>query len=808
MTESHQACYHCGLPNEQGAIYPVTIAGTEHYMCCPGCQAVAESIVTMGLDDYYQFREKLPEVSPRDMDTDLEQLLFYDRDKVQEKYLQEQSSDHKSISLMVTGIVCAACTWLIETRLGKLDGIIRITVNQSTSRAVVSWDPDIIQLSDILRSFSALGYQAQPYDMAAKEQSLILEKKRFLQRLAIAGLGMMQVMMYSLGFYLDLHQEMSESNWHLLRWVSLLISTPVVFYAASPFYLSAYKSLRNKAVNMDVPVTIAIFAAWIASTYATVVGTGEVYFDSVSMFVFFLLTGRYLQMIAIHKSGRALEERLGTQPETAIRIRDGEQERVLLDDVEPDDVLLVKTAAQVPCDGILIDDVAEVDESILTGESTPLRKHRQQSLPAGAINTSDAFRIRVTERVENSTLASIINLLQNARETKPRVQEIANQVASYFVSGILLLALITGTYWQFNDPSMVFATVLAVLVITCPCALSLATPVAVTAAMGNMTSTAVLINRASALFNLTHATDFVFDKTGTLTTGRFRLTEFNNHSQRHDDDVLALIAAMEKQSEHPIATAFDTIDSDSIQFDSLNRRPGVGLEAIVDGNRYQIGNNQLFTAADVGEQADASTIQLFFLVNDTLVADMVLTTEIRPEAYELIRSLQESGKAVHLLSGDKSAHVEYLASSLHIESENVRSGFTPEQKLEYIESLQSSHTDTASRRYAVMIGDGINDSPAMASASVSVAMAGATDITKVNADMILMKESLTLIDYAYRLSRKTRRIIKQNIIWAVSYNLIGVPLAMVGLVTPWIAALGMSFSSLVVVLNALRLAKK
>ncbi|MEL0067518.1 MAG: heavy metal translocating P-type ATPase [Gammaproteobacteria bacterium] len=800
MNKLAQFCYHCGLPNEQGTAYPVEIAHQTHHMCCPGCQAVAESIVSMGLADYYQFREKLPEISPRDMTTDKASLVFYDHDKVQQKYVQSSTTDDSRISLIITGIVCSACTWLIESRISKLNGIHRITVNQSTNRATVEWDPKLIQLSDILAAINALGYQAQPYDRAAKEQALITQKKRYLQKLAVAGLGMMQVMMYSLGFYLDSNQEMSESTWQLLRWVSLFISTPVVLYAASPFYLSAFKSLRNKVVNMDVPVTIAIIAAWLASVYATLVGVGEVYFDSVSMFVFFLLTGRYLQMMAIHKSGRALEERLGSQPETALRLLGNQHERVLLEDVEAGDVLIVKPASQVPCDGLLLESSAEVNESILTGESTPVLKSQEQLIAAGSINSADTFHIKVTDRVENSTLASIIRLLQNARETKPRIQEIADRVASYFVLGILLLTTLTALYWYYTDSTMVFATVLAVLVVTCPCALSLATPVAITTAIGHLTSRAVLLNRSSALFNLNQATDFVFDKTGTLTTGRFQLQSFNNHSDMADDALLALVATIESQSEHPIATAFSEFETANFAISDVKRIAGVGLSVVINGDVYQLGNNQLLT--DDAAKTQSPEIHLYLLKNDQLQAEFIVTTEIRPEAAALIRSLQERKLAIHLLSGDKSAHVAALAEKLHIPTDTVLSGVSPSEKLAYIEQLQ------VAGKLAVMVGDGINDSPAMAAASVSIAMTEATDITKVNADMILMRESLTLIEKAYQLSLKTRQIIKQNIVWAISYNLIGVPLAMAGLLTPWIAALGMSFSSLIVILNALRLAKK
>jgi len=773
-------------------------------MCCPGCQAVSESIIAMGLSDYYHFRESLPETSPRDIETDLEQLLFYDHDKVQDKYVELNAENQRSIALMVSGIVCSACTWLIETRIGQLKGVASISVNQSTSRAKLSWDPELIQLSEILKAISDLGYQAQPYDQKIREQQLVKDKKQFLQRLAIAGLGMMQVMMYSLGFYLDLNQEMSQATWALLRWVSLLISAPVVFYAASPFYISAFKSLKNKAINMDVPVTIAIFSAWIASTYATVVGAGEVYFDSVSMFVFFLLTGRYLQMIAIHKAGRVLDERLGTRPETAIKLSGNEQQRVLLEEVNPGDKLLVKPGSQIPCDGTLIDTAAQIDESILTGESYPIRKYQAELVAAGAINVGAAFVIEVTQRVEESTLANVIRLLQQAKESKPKIQQVADKIASYFVASILVLAIATAVYWYNTAPEHVFATVLAVLVITCPCALSLATPVAITTALGRLTAWSVLVNRSSALFNLSQLTDIVFDKTGTLTTGRFVIEDFENFSNQSDEQLKSIMATLESRSEHPIATAFDEYELSAANITELSMIDGKGLQARLDGKLYQLGNAQFMTKEQMNHYHDdylTSGTQLFLLCEQDCLARLVIDTEIRSDAQQTIDSFIKQGLKVHLLSGDKEQHVTSMGKRVGIPEHNVRGGQLPEQKLEYIKLIQIDGGRAA------MIGDGLNDSPAMAAATVSIAMSQSTDITKVNADMILLTERISLVSKSYHLSAKVRRIIKQNLTWAFSYNMLGVPLAMTGYITPWIAAAGMSVSSLVVVVNALRLSR-
>jgi len=339
-------------------------------------------------------------------------------------------------------------------------------------------------------------------------------------------------------------------------------------------------------------------------------------------------------------------------------------------------------------------------------------------------------------------------------------------------------------------------------VITCPCALSLATPVAITTAIGHLTSSAVLINRSSALFNLNQATDFVFDKTGTLTTGRFELTAFKNHSDMPDDELLSVVSALESHSEHPIASAFNHIEPATCDLKNIRRIPGVGMSANYQGAQFKVGNEALISENSSIANNDSADIKLYLINEIQLLAEFTITTKVRDEALALIQTLQSEGRRIHLLSGDKSGHVKHLAQYLSIPEDCVQSGVTPEEKLAYIEGLQ------ANGALAVMVGDGINDSPAMASASVSIAMTEATDITKVNADLILMRESLMLIQKAYALSIKTRQIIKQNITWAISYNLIGVPLAMTGLVTPWLAALGMSFSSLVVILNALRLAKK
>ncbi len=820
MADSSNHCFHCGLPNTATADakskYPVVVNDETEYVCCPGCQAVCESIISLGLSDYYQFRENLPDVSPKELEADLEQLEFYDHQKVLSKYTSLDDEQNQSIALMIQGIVCSACTWLIESRISKMPGIKIISVNQTTSRALVSWDPEIVKLSEILKSINLLGYQAQPYDQKIKEQQLIDENKRALKKLAVAGLGMMQVMMYSLGFYLDTGSEMSHSTATILRWTSLLISAPVVFYSASSFYISAFKALKNKAVNMDVPVTIAIFSAWGASLYTTLMGQGEVYFDSVSMFVFFLLTGRYLQMKAIHRASRVLEFKLKSKPETALRISENVekrviQERVLLDDVLVDDHLLIKPGQQIPCDGIVIKGETSVDESLLTGESMPLHRKIGDNVAAGSINKGDAITIAVTKIAEDSTLNGIIKLMQRAQQDKPDIQLFADKIASYFVTMVLVVALSTGLFWLQQDSHQAFNAVLAVLVVTCPCALSLATPVAITTALGRLTSMSLILNRTKVMSSLSELTDVVFDKTGTLTTGGFSVSELDNRSEIFDSEVLYIISLIESESEHPIATAFQNNDTSTIvqeyakkyQLDETSLISSKGIEAIISGERWMIGNSSILsneTIYSADEKLPAGQLALYLLQDEQCIAKVIVKTEIRKDAATTIEQLKSMGIKVHLLSGDQQSNVQQTADELAIDT--FYGEQTPEQKLAYINALTSKGLNVA------MVGDGVNDSPAMAASLVSFAIAKSTDITKTSADIVMLSDQLSSILDAIRLSKSTRRIIKQNLLWALSYNVLAIPLAVSGFITPWIAAAGMSLSSLVVVFNALRLNRR
>ena len=473
-----QECFHCGLPVPSGADYGVEIDGVRQPMCCHGCQAVAQAILDAGLGDFYRFRtEKSPQAREL-VPEQLRELELYDRDDLQKNFVQQEVGEQREAALILEGIVCAACVWLNERHVKALPGVLDFAVNYATHRARVRWDNQRIRLSQILEAISAIGYHAHPFDPGRQEQVYKDEKTRALRRLAVAGLAMVQVMMLAVALYAGDYEGMSDSLRNFLRWVSLLLTTPVILYAARPFFASAWRDLRRRQLGMDVPVSLAIGAAFIASAWATVTGHGEIYFDSVTMFTFFLLAGRFLEMGARHRAGEAAEELVKLLPATAARLTEAGEERVPVADLAPGDRVLVRPGDGVPADGRVLEGSSSVDESLLTGESLPQVRGVGDLLVGGTVNNESPLVMRVEQVGEATVLSAIVRLLDRAQTEKPAVAQLADRVAGWFVAALLLVAAAVAWWWWQHDPAHAFSVTLSVLVVTCPCALSLATPAA------------------------------------------------------------------------------------------------------------------------------------------------------------------------------------------------------------------------------------------------------------------------------------------------------------------------------------------
>lgn len=768
-------------------------------MCCRGCQAVAQAIVDSGLTDFYRYRtEKSPQA--KDMvPGQLDELALYDREDLQKSFVKEQADDSREASLILEGIVCAACVWLNERHVRALPGVQDFSINYSTHRARVRWDNERIKLSDILEAISAIGYHAHPFDPGRQEQVYRKERRAALRRLAVAGLGMMQVMMLAVALYAGADEGMDTGLRHFLRWVSLLLTLPVILYSGQTFFTSAWRDIRRHQLGMDVPVALAMGAAFVASAWATVRGSGEIYFDSVTMFTFFLLAGRFLEMGARHRAGQAAEELVKLLPATAARISNGIEERVPVTDLVAGDLVLVRPGESVPADGRVTEGTSSVDESLLTGESLPQRRDVGDALVGGTVNNESPLFMQIEKVGEDTVLSAIVRLLDRAQTEKPGIARMADRVAGWFVAGLLLIACGVAWWWWQHDPEHAFAITLSVLVVTCPCALSLATPAALTAATGALTRLGVLTTRGHALETLARATHVIFDKTGTLTEGRLRLDSVEIFSMPGRDDCLRIAAALEQASEHPIARAIIAAAPDVVSAESLLASAGQGIEGVVEGKRYRIGVLAWVRELHAIETAVPEDALTSVVLGDEqgVLAHFRFADHLREGAGSAIQRLRQLGLKVELLSGDAYDVVQAVAEVLHIEQFQARC--RPEDKLARIQALQATGAVVA------MIGDGVNDAPVLAAAQVSLAMGGGTQLAHASADMVLLSEQLPHLVDAVHTSRRTLRVIRQNLAWALVYNLIALPLAAAGWIAPWMAAIGMSSSSLVVVLNALRL---
>ncbi|SDL99135.1 Cu2+-exporting ATPase [Franzmannia pantelleriensis] len=797
--ETPSSCYHCGSEVPVGAPWQIRLDEHHHPLCCPGCEAVAHAIVDGGLASYYRFRTELPERPDDRQAAKAETWAVFDDPGLQHQFVHPDGDD-VAATLAVDGITCAACAWLIEHRLNALDGITASAVNLTHHRVRVSWDPTRVSLSRILAEMAAIGYSAQPYEPDAAQARLQHEERMNVRRLIVAAVGMMQVMMFSVPIYVAEPGQISADLHALFHWLSFALTTPVVLFSAQPFFRNALRDLRTRTLGMDVPVSIAIGGAYLASGYAVIFDVGDVYFDSVAMFTCFLLFGRYVEARARRRSGHSGNAMSGALPLSAIRLTAEGEERILpANQLSAGDRVLVKPGHSVPADGIIEVGESSLDESMLSGEYLPVTRGVGDSVTGGSQNVESPLTVRVTHAGREARVASIVDLTDRAFTSRPKIAEAAARMAHLFVLRLLVVVVGVAAVWWFIDPSRVLWVTLSVLVVTCPCALALATPTALTAGHGQLRRRGVLVTRAHAIEGLSQATRVIFDKTGTLTRGEMQLVDTRPLTEQFDAERLRqLAAALEAHSEHPIARAFRPHRLSTLRAGEVVSRPGLGLEGDIDGQRYRLGKpNFAAPGHDLPPPSDGQWLLL--AADDEPLAWFGLRDHLREDAAATIAGLKAQGLAVSLLSGDTPASVAALAAQLGID--DWQAGASPEEKLAHIEARQ------AAGEQVIMVGDGINDVPVLAGADVSIAMNGATDLARTSADAVLLSPRLGRIVEAIELTRATRRIIRQNLIWSVCYNATALPIAALGVVPPWVAALGMSASSLVVVGNALRLTR-
>ena len=714
--------------------------------------------------------------------------------------------------LLVQGMYCAACSDAVESAVAGRPGVLSAQVHAATRRLVLRWDPALTRISDLARAVGDAGYRLLPLQQALSVNERLAETRKALWRLFVAGFCMMQVMMYTTPMYVTEPGEIDADLLHLLRWACWILSVPVLLFASGPFFRNAWRDLRQGRVGMDTPVSIGILVTFIASSGATFDPAGpwghEIWYDSLTMFVFFLLGGRYLELKARDRTAGALDALINRLPERCERQRDnGGFEPVSLKRLQVGDVVRVQAGQAFPGDGRLLSDGATVDEALLTGESHPVTRRRGEALVAGSFNLAGAALMRIERLGRDTRFAQIVQLMERAATDKPRLAQLADRIAAPFLLLVLLAAALSGWWWWQINPDRAIAVAVAVLIVTCPCALSLATPVAMLASAGALARRGVLVRRLQAFEALAGIDTVVFDKTGTLTRDRVVLREVLVRDGLDPQRALALAAPLARASLHPvsraIARAAEEIRLPEPAFSEVQEVPGRGLQA-GQGDAVRRLGSAGFCGLDEAEllragRSVADRPCAFLCDARGWLATFVLDEGVREEAAAVVERLHELGLETHLLSGDRAQAAERVARQLGIKV--VVAQASPERKLAELLELQQQ-----GRRLA-MVGDGLNDGPVLARADCSFALGHGAPLAQAQSDFVVQSGQLDEVVAAIVLARKTLQVVRQNLVWAAVYNLLAVPLALAGWMPPWLAGLGMAASSLLVIGNALRLAR-
>ena len=876
-------CYHCQQPVPAG-IHITDDHG--HAYCCHACEAVAHIISAHHLEQYYQVRDR-PAPRP-EHPYDPAHWQAYDLPEIAAQYTYKDGDDQE-IHLYIDGLHCAACTWLISHALQDAHGISHTRINLGTGRAEIRWRDT--PLSAILATIASLGYTPNLHTPDEEDNKQRRERNHDLLRLIVAGLGMMQVMMFATGLYTGAWHGIDHEYEQLLRWISLLCSAPVMLYAGYPYLKNAWLGLRHRQPNMDLPIALACAGAWLASLYHTLIGRGEIYYDGVTMFIFFISISRYLEAHTRRRARHNQQHFARLLPDAVYKYNDrGEAQLVPLPTIQPGDHIRVLPTHTIPVDGEITGGASRIDENMLTGESTPQYKTSGDRVHAGSTNLQSPLDIRVTQTGQQTTLAAIRRISARAEQHRSPQIDRNQALAQQTVLAVLILAAAGYLLWQWIDPARAFDIALAILVATCPCALSLATPTVLTAALNHAHKHHILIKNSNTLDRLTHIRRILFDKTGTLTQGKYQLRRSDYYGEPRR--LLAIAKTLETHSTHPIAWYYSQQPVANVAMDNIEQHSGKGISGDYDGSRWHIGsaaymqengveippteqppppvgegwggvrshtadadtttdadwslmadknnvghkyptyeeNNPLPCEAGEGwggcveksrmattdnkavpcdpklppprpsptgggsALTDANTTHVYLAENRELRAHYQLGD---PERDNLAATLARLQAHYHLAiaSGDRAENVARLAARYGIT--DWHGGLDPAAKLALLEANDPEHT--------LMIGDGINDAPVLARASVSVAVGRANPLSQTHADIVLLKNGPEALPYLLDLAARSRRITRQNLIWATVYNLTILPLAISGYLTPWIAALGMSTSSLLVIANALRI---
>lgn len=802
-----EACYHCGLPVPEHMRFEQFVNGSNRQFCCPACQAVCGAIYDAGLEGFYQRTTTdsplaPPPQAPKD-------LALYDLDEVQAEFVPSLDKQ-RQIHLLVEGIHCAACVWLIERSMAQLDGVLDARVNLSGKRLLLQWDNSQIQLSQVIARLGQIGYAAIPYNPEVAEGRLKQQNRAMLLRLSFAAFAMMNLLWVSIALYSGADKSEFRALFH---WVGFTLATPTLFYSGYPFLRSAWTGLRRLHLTMDLPIAIGALSTYAYSVYITLSqsAVGEVYYDTVVNFLFVILVGRYLEAMSKRQAVTSTQRLLDLQPRAASVLRNQETVLLPIRAVKANDLVLVKPGEQIPVDGVVTEGRSSVDESMLSGESRPVHKSNGARVSAGTVNLDSALTVEVQAILSHTSLGRIINLVEEAQASKAPIQCVADRIVPWFVAVTLLLATITFIWWLSTGFELALMASTAVLIITCPCAFGLATPMAIASASGLAARFGILVKNGGVLETLSKVDHFVFDKTGTLTEGRMRVQHIATTGDIDTRLLMTQAAAVERYSEHNVAAAIlewaENKEITAAPAQQVENLPGYGIKGQVGNSPVVIGTglwlrkNQI----DLNEDLQDQTLQwesqgstcVHIAVEGQHRAFLAINDQLRPDAETLIKALRAEGYGLTILSGDRQPVVDAISQRLG--GMNAIAEVLPEDKDRIIQQLRKDGA------YVAMVGDGVNDAPALNRADVGIALGSGTDVSGDSADIVLMSNELDKVRLATRLSQRTLRTIRQNIGISITYNIIMVPLAMAAWITPLVAAISMPISSLLVIGNAARI---
>ncbi|QWD84952.1 heavy metal translocating P-type ATPase [Polynucleobacter asymbioticus] len=803
------SCYHCGSFILPGDSYELELAGIKKKFCCAGCMAIAQTIHGEGLEVFYARRAQSSDKPAAYLASNEipDNLAPYDDPSLLGRYTRSSGEEgNLETTLRLEKIRCAACVWLCEQHLRRIPGVKDVQINYVSQKLKAEFSPEQTSLARLLFEVERIGYEAWPFEPSLSIEKSKKERRQLLTRLGVALLGMMQVMMYAWPSYVGDSDITAEYDL-LLGWTSWALTVPVMLYSAGPIFQAAWRSVisfrQTHMLGMDVPIALALALAFSAGTVNLATGSGQGYFDSITMFVAFILAARYVELLARQDAQGGAEALAKQLPATCERVPNypasQQVEIVPVVNCNPGEVLRVPPGDIVPADGTLIEYESSLDESLLTGESKPIDKKIGDRVYAGTHNILNPMLMRIDAVGQSTRIAGIASLLDQALQAKPLMVSLAEKWAGYFVGFLLITAFLSSAIWWYVDPSRAWIVLVSVLVASCPCALSLAVPTAMAAAQGAVTKLGLLIVRGHVLEGLVKATDLVLDKTGTLTMGQPELKEIRiARSEFSRSDVLSLVAAMEAGQKHPLALSLlRAAEAESLPLVVLptpvTNQLGKGLSSGV----YQLGSAAWVGAQRIAQEGQYGQVHL--ADDKGLIASFLFLDTPRAGLEKLLTAAQARKIRVHLVSGDDPATVSWWAHQVGIDT--FKGACSPEDKYHYIEALQNKG------HFVWAIGDGINDAPLLARADVSIAVGAGAPLATAGADAILTASSLAPLAQSLLLADKTQRIIKQNLSWALVYNLLAIPVAMMGWVNPWVAGIGMSLSSLAVTLNAWRLRK-